>query len=162
MFSRGPLVPPLMKPIAPLLSAMIMCAVGSACGSPTRPASTTYAGQWSGTTAQGSPVAFAITADDVVTSISVGHAFNGCSGSETFSNLNISINPTVVCVPGPCSAALSSYRAFGFGSGNPFLDTSLDINGVLLSTVQAQGSVNFRNYPGCGTVVGVSWSATKQ
>jgi hypothetical protein len=143
-----------------LLSAV--CALGWACHNPASPASTGYAGQWNGTTNQGSAVSFTVTPGDVVTTITVGHNFNGCSGSETFPNLDISISPTVVCIPGPCSAALSSVREFGYTSGNFVQGATVDVSGLFLSTTRVEGTLNFRNYADCGTVVGVGWSATKR
>ena len=151
-----------MGTVARLLLVALIAAVGWACHNPASPVVAGYGGQWAGTTAQGSAVAFTITAEELLTTISVGHDFNGCSGAETFSNLNISIKPTVVCIPGPCSADIESYRDFGYSSGNPVESASVDINGLFLSTARAAGTVNFRNYPNCGTAIGVAWTATKR
>jgi hypothetical protein len=36
------------------------------------------------------------------------------------------------------------------------------IDGLFLSMGSVEGTVNFRDYPGCGSVIGVPWSATKR
>lgn len=143
------------------LSVIVLAVLAWACHSPAVPSATGYAGQWSGTTGQGKPIAFTVSPDEAVTTITVGYDFNGCSGSQTFSNLTVSIAPNVMCIPGPCPASLSSYRAFSYPSGNPIDGPSTDLNGLFVSTARAEGLVNFRNYPGCGSAPGVAWSATR-
>jgi hypothetical protein len=106
-------------------------------------------------------VTFTISRDERVTSITVGYSFNGCSGSQTYSNLNLEIAPTVECIPAPCPPSLTSFRQFSHVVGSisgPFTT----INGVFASTTAAEGSVGFRDYPGCGTALGVGWSATRR
>jgi hypothetical protein len=103
---------------------------------------------------------FTVSPDQKVTAITIGYDFNGCSGLQTFSNLNLGIAPMVTCIPGPCSDALSSYRAFNYSAGStggPFTT----VNGLFPSTTRAEGQVVFRDYPGCGTAVGIGWTATK-
>ncbi len=151
-----------MKALGSCFSVMAVCALAGACGSPAGPAATGYAGQWSGTTAQGRPIAFTISPDEVVTTITLGHDFNGCSGSQTFSNLSINIAPTVVCIPGPCPASTLSYRAFGYSSGNQIEGPSTGVNAVFMASTRAEGTVNFRSYPGCGSAIGVGWTATRR
>jgi hypothetical protein len=143
-------------------SAIALCVLASACYGPATPTSTRYFGQWSGTTAQGRPIAFTISPDEAVTTIMLGYDFNGCSGSETFSNLSLSIAPDVVCIPGPCSGSVSSYRGFGYTSANRIEGPSTDLNAVFVSTGRAEGTVNFRGYPGCGSAIGVAWSASRR
>jgi len=139
-----------------------LCTLAGACGSGTAPTPAGYTGQWSGTTAQGGAIAFTISPDEVVTTMTVAHNFSGCSGSQTFSNLNLNIAPNVMCIPGPCTGPLTSFRAFGYSSGNRLDGPSTDINGVFMSTSRAEGTVNFRNYSGCGSAIGVAWSATRR
>jgi hypothetical protein len=131
-------------------------------GSPTEPTRIGYAGPWSGTTAQGTPLAFTISADERVTTISVAHNFNGCSGSQTFSDLSLPIAPQIVCIPGPCSPSQSAYRQLAFLSGDRVTGPTVGIAGVFLSTNRVEGTVNFSNYPGCGSATGVPWSATRR
>jgi hypothetical protein len=135
------------------------CALMSACG-PTTPSSAGLEGQWSGTTSQGTPITFTVASDQKVTAINIGYSFNGCSGVQTFSNLHLEIAPMVTCIPGPCSTPLSSYRAFSYAAGStdgPFTT----VNGLFTVTTRAEGQAAFRDYPGCGTAVGIAWSATK-
>ena len=131
-------------------------------GSPTTPASSGYSGQWSGTTGQGVPIAFTISADENVTTISVSHNFNGCSGSQTFPDLNLPIAPQVQCIPGPCSPSITSYRQLGFVSGDRMNGPSIAIAGLFVSTSRAEGTVAFRNYAGCGDAAGVVSAASKR
>jgi hypothetical protein len=142
---------------------IVSCLQAAACGgSPTAATPAGYAGQWSGTTMQGRPIAFTIDADEVVTSITLGHDFNGCSGSQTFSNLRLAIAPNVTCIPGPCSPSLQSYRAFSFGSGDRLEGPSTQINGLFPSQTHAEGAVYFRDFPGCGSALAVGWTATRR
>ena len=93
------------------LPVVVLCAVVSACGNPSGPSrSGSYEGQWSGTTAQGRTVTFSISADEKVTTITLGHEFNGCSGSQTFPSLDLTIAPRVECIPAPCPGMLTAYR----------------------------------------------------
>jgi hypothetical protein len=142
------------------LAALSLAATG--CNGPTDPSGAGYTGEWSGMTAQGKPISFTISASEAVTTITVGHEFNGCSGTQTFSSLNIGIKPDVQCIPGPCPASIQSYRAFGYAAGDRLEGPSTDINGLFPSTVRAEGLVNFRLYPGCGSAIGVAWTATKR
>jgi hypothetical protein len=146
----------------PRVLAIVFGVVVSGCGF-TAPTPVGYAGQWSGTTAQGKPIAFTVSADDKVTSITVEHSFNGCSGSQTFSNLNLETAPNVTCIPGPCPPTVASYRAFHYAAGARSIDgPSTSVNGLFLSMATAQGAVGFLNYPGCGTALGVGWTAIRR
>jgi hypothetical protein len=51
-------------------------------------------GEWEGTTSQGKPIAFTVSQDETVTSITLGYDFNDCSGTRTFAELSI---PTADC-----------------------------------------------------------------
>jgi hypothetical protein len=46
-------------------------------------------GEWAGTTSQGMPISFSVSPNETVTAITVGYDFNGCSGSHTFTDLNV-------------------------------------------------------------------------
>jgi hypothetical protein len=151
-----------MEPTCRRRLAITLVAVVSACGNPAGPGDTGYAGQWSGTTAQGRPIDFTISPAEAVTAITVGHAFNGCSGSQTFSNLSLDIAPQVQCIPGPCAPSISSFRSFGYVAGDRVLGPSTSINAVFESPARAQGTVNFRGLAGCGDAIGVAWSAVKR
>ena len=139
--------------------------LASACSSgPTSPSSSSLSvGQWSGTTAQGASITFTVSSDETLTAIAVGYSFNGCSGTQTFSNLHVTTAPNVTCIPGPCSDAISTYPAFVYLSGSAVTGgPSTIINGLFLLGNRAQGQVSFRDYPGCGTAAGVDWTATRR
>ena len=138
-----------------------LCALAAACASPAS-SKVSYAGQWTGSTAQGEPISFTISSDELVTAISVGYSFNGCRGSQTFTNLSISIAPQVTCIPGPCSPSITSYRAFGYENGDFIQGPSTEVHGGFPVVTSATGTVNFRNYAGCGSAIGVAWSATRK
>src|SRR5690348_4859164 len=93
------------------------CAVIAGCSQTTTPSSSSLEGQWTGTTAQGTPISFTVSSDQRVTAITVGYNFSGCSGTERLSNLSLETAPNVICIPGPCPASITSYRAFSYASG---------------------------------------------
>ena len=107
-------------------------------------------------------IAFTISPSETVTSMTVAYDFNGCSGSQTFPGLSLNIAPNVQCIPGPCPPAVSSYRGFGYASGDRIEGPSTSLNAVFLSNTTAQGLVNFRNFPGCGDATGVAWTAARR
>jgi hypothetical protein len=108
------------------------------------------------------PIAFTVAPDETVTTITLGYAFNGCSGSHIFSDLNVPTASNVTCIPGPCTGVLTSYRAFSYVEGAVIGGPSTQINGVFLPGDQARGQVVFRDYPSCGTANPVEWTATKR
>ena len=106
-------------------------------------------------------MAFVVSPDEKVTSITVGHSFNGCAGVQTFSNLNLETTPNVTCIPGPCPPGVASYRAFNYASA-PGDGSSTFVNGVFFSSTRAEGAVGFRDFPGCGSAIGIGWAAGKR
>ena len=150
--------------VRPRVPVIALCALVSACGSPSGPSGSqaNYEGQWSGTTAQGRPITFTISSDQNVTTLTIGHEFNGCSGSQTFSSISVSILPQVQCIPAPCSNQLMSYRAFHYSVGNSLDEQGTSLNAVFLSTDRVEGLVHFRNFTGCGNALSVPWSATRR
>ena len=76
-----------------VFSSILTCAVLSGCGSsvPTTPTESRFTGAWAGTTFQGRPIAFTVSAEQRITSITVDYAMNGCTGSKTLSDLTVSI-----------------------------------------------------------------------
>jgi hypothetical protein len=92
-----------------------------------------------------------------VTAIIVGYSFNGCSGVNSFSNLNLDIgtppNPRVP-PPGP---------GFEYLSGPPEDPNFTQVGGFFMSNTAANGVVAFAGYPGCGNAIaGGIWIATKR
>jgi hypothetical protein len=109
------------------------------------------AGEWVGTTSQGQPIAFTVSADERVTAITVGYDFNGCSGSKIFADLSVPAAPQVTCIPGPCSGVVKSYRAFGYTNGSVGSGAVTQINGLFLPGNEARGQATFADYPSCGS-----------
>jgi hypothetical protein len=147
-----------------VLSVAILAGVlaGACGGAPASPSSSSLSvGQWSGTTTQGTSITFAVSSEEILTSIAVEYRFNGCSGTQTFANLNVQTAPNVMCIPAPCSGALSAYRAFTYSSGSVATGPGTSINGLFLPGNQAQGQASFVNYPGCGTAA-AEWTATRR
>jgi hypothetical protein len=142
------------------LAWLLASACGNGATSPS--AASTSVGQWSGTTAQGASIAFTVSADEILTTIAVGYNFNGCSGTQTFKDLSVPTAPDVICVPGPCSGPISTYRAFSYVSGSGLTGPSTNINGLFVPGGRATGLVSFTDFPGCGTAAGVEWTATRR
>ena len=142
-------------------SCIVICCAAIAGCSPTTPSpSSSLEGQWTGTTAQGTPIGFTVSSDQKVTAITVGYNFNGCSGTQRFSDLSLETAPNVTCIPGPCPVGISSYRAFNYATG-PREGPAISVNGLFMGTSRAEGQVVFRDYPGCGTTLSVGWTASK-
>ncbi|HVG55295.1 MAG TPA: hypothetical protein VM846_12740 [Vicinamibacterales bacterium] len=143
---------------------MVAGVLVTACGGPASPSSSSLSvGQWNGTTAQGAPIAFTVSPDEILTTLSVGYSFNGCTGTQTFSNLNVSTKPDVTCIPGPCTGTTASFREFAYLSGDRAgTEPSTGVIGLFLAGNQASGQAHFSNYPGCGTATGVPWTATRR
>jgi hypothetical protein len=137
-----------------LAAAALAGCGGSKTTAPTPPSggAADYQGQWAGTTSQGRPISFTVSADQKVTAITVGYSFGSCSGSNTYSNLNLAIgtglNP-------------SSGVGFGFGSGSPEGPSYVQVYGSFASSTTASGTLVFGSFPGCGNAGGI-WTATKR
>ncbi len=152
----------MVKP-GPRLLTIALCAFASACGSSaTTPSRTGYDGAWSGTTTQGRTIAFTVSPDQKVTTITVGYNLNGCSGSQTFSGLALDI-VTVQRPPGSPSAGPFENPSFGYGSASGSSDNPnlIEISGAFTSSETATGVVVFNNYSGCGNG-GATWNATRR
>ena len=125
-------------------------------GSVTAPSpSTGYAGEWSGTTSQNQPIAFTVSADQQVTSLTVGYSFNGCSGTETFSNLSLTIKK----LDPPGTPPFNDNPGFGY-AGQTVDGGGTLLLGAFTSNKTSTGQVNFVNFPDCkGSFA--TWNATK-
>ena len=136
------------------LVAIAVCAfVGCDHASATAP-STGYAGEWSGTTSQNQPIAFTVSTDQRVVSISISYDFSGCSGTETFANLSLTI--AKLDPPGT-----PPYDNPGFGyAGQPGDGSGTVLLGAFTSNQTATGMVTFVSFPNC-KASGAMWNATK-
>jgi hypothetical protein len=141
-----------------------LCAMIPACGNestPTTPSSG-YEGQWSGTTSQGKSIAFTVSSDQKVTSITVGYGFGTCSGEHRFANLSLEIGVPPIPPRGtPRGPTPTPGPGFGYGSGPPDAPNFTQITGWFTSSTTASGIVIFGEYPGCGNAVGI-WSADRR
>ena len=148
-----------------LKGLLLACAVTGACSDSTEPSVVLpagIAGEWSGTTSQGMGIAFTVSADERVTAITIGHRFNGCEGLQAFPNLDLSTVREVICVPGPCSPSETASRSFGFASDRRQGPPNTSVFGIFLPGNQAQGQANFSEFAGCGSAIGVGWSAKRR
>src|SRR5688500_19498160 len=83
--------------LAAIACASIACGSGDNGVSPVPPG---YAGDWMGTTSQGTSIRFSVSEADTVTSITLTYnLFAGCSGTLTYTNLALSIH--TLEPPGP-------------------------------------------------------------
>jgi hypothetical protein len=149
----------MMDRYAPLVGIVLLCALSSGCGSssptiPTSGGTGSYAGDWMGTTTQGRPIMFSVSADQKVTAINVGYSFNGCTGTRIFSNLALDIG-------NPPNPATSLGPGFGYGSPAPDSPNYTQIYGSFTSSTTATGSVVFGAYTDCGNS-GAVWTAAKR
>ncbi len=120
-------------------------ALAFACGrGPAAPSSTSLSvSHWTGTTAQSTSIAFTVSPDETLTTIAVGYRFNGCSGNQTFSDLRVPTVPNVTCIPGPCSGALSTYRAFAHSSPSIGAGPVTTVGGFFVASGRAEGQASF-------------------
>src|SRR5688572_398329 len=87
--------------VRPYVVAMVLSALATACGSSGLPAAPSpsltpegYAGRWSGTTSMGTAIDFTVAANGSVTAIAVGYNGDGCSGMNTYAEVDVEIrNP---------------------------------------------------------------------
>lgn len=151
-----------MSRLLALFFAIAVCALAGACTSEgvTTPSSSGpgYDGQWSGTTLQGAPISFTVSADQTVTSITVGYNFNGCSGSKTFSTLSLKIGTAQPPLPTPQPPF--NNPGFGYGSGPPEEANFIQVTGTFTSNQTSTGVLGLLNFPNCGNSV-ATWNATK-
>lgn len=124
--------------------ALLTGLLTTACSGPTSPSGSSVI--WSGTTSQGMSISFTVSSGNVLRSLTIGHNFNGCSGAETFSNLEVVILNGVL----------------GFESGERGTGPTTTVVGVLPPFGQAHGAAYFQNFPGCGSAVEVDWTAQRQ
>src|ERR1044071_4923301 len=76
------------------LAGLAVTSCGDAPAAPSRAAATTgFEGSWTGSTADGSSIAFTVSSDQRVVAITVGYAFNGCRGTRSFDHLDIRLAP---------------------------------------------------------------------
>src|SRR5262245_40712976 len=135
-----------------LASSLLVLSAG--CGDGPSAPTQTIAGQWSGTTSQGTPFTFMVSGDSKVTSLTFGYSFGGCTGSLAYTP-DILLE-TIATAPVPVYTG--HYESGPVGSPNRVLITFL-----LTSTTEAHGMVVFVDYAGCGQNPATgAWTATKR
>ena len=145
--------------VALLLLAGI-CGQGACAGGPATRSDglgRTYAGEWMGTTSEGTAIAFDVSGGSIVTHITIGRDNRGCRDAQTFSSLSLMIGESDL----PGRVPMPSSPGFGFGSGAPEGPNFVQVLGQFSSTQSAQGTVTFLNFERCGNTVAF-WTATKR
>lgn len=140
-----------------IVIGIVICA-HSACKSGTAPSSLGYAGAWTGTTMQGTPVQFSVSAADAVSSFTVTYNFSAaCSGTLTYTDLAVPIHTL-----DPPGQPPYDQPGFAFGKNSDDGTSGTAINGHFLPDRRsAAGQFVLVNYGDCGTVLG-SWSASRR
>ena len=141
----------------------LVCVALSGCGgdssspSAPSPATTSFNGQWTGTTSQGQPISFMV-ASDRVTTITVGYNYNGCSGSKT-ADVNLEIIDVRTVSP---NLAPPDPYSFG-GLLGPYSESdNTQITAFLRSpTERSSHGIMLFVRPGCGETIAL-WTATKR
>jgi hypothetical protein len=147
--------------VRPYVVAMVLSALATACGSSGLPAAPSpsltpegYAGRWSGTTSMGTAIDFTVAANGSVTAIAVGYNGDGCSGMNTYAEVDVEIRNPYSSLGRP---------QFQYSSGSPDSVALTVVFGRFDSDTVANGSVGFRGYLSCGTsVFGGTWTASKR
>ncbi len=119
----------------------------------------TYTGGWTGATSQGTVITFSVSAPNILISVTIGHNFNGCRDTQTFSGLSVGIGIGESGLPGRVPTPTNP--GFGFGSGSPEAPHFVQVTGQFTSSESANGPVTFLNFEKCGNAV-AHWSATKR
>jgi hypothetical protein len=141
----------MVKPPRRFLIAMVSILLAACENGPSAPTAAGHAGEWSGTTSQGSPITFSVSSSEKLRKISVGYSFNGCSGSS-------SLAPGVQLerLLEPVDVALVDFESAPPGTPNRMLFHFLFTSGT-----NASGMVTFADFIGCGTV-NSTWTATRR
>ena len=145
--------------VALLLLTVICGQVACAGGTVTTPdgLGRTYAGEWMGTTSEGTAIAFDVSGGSIVTHITIGRDNRGCRDALTFPSLSLTIGESDL----PGRVPMSSSPGFGFGSGSAEGPNFVQVLGQFSSTQSAQGTVTLLNFERCGNTVAF-WTATKR
>jgi hypothetical protein len=141
---------------------LLLLAGSAACSSPTEPALVPagYAGEWAGTTGQGTPVTFSVSGDQV-TSFTLAFRFSfECSGTVTLPG------PRAIVMqvpPGP-----PPYDQPGFVVGVVGTQAENSEWGVAVAghfspdRRSASGEFKLVQYPGCDTVMSGTWTTQRR
>lgn len=141
-----------------VISVVIVISAHVACDGGASPTPLGYAGEWTGTTSQGTPIGFSVSAADTVTSFTLAYDFAAdCTGTLAYTDLALEIHR--LTPPGP-----PPYDQPGFGYATSSDDGA---RGTLIAgrfapdRRSASGQFSLVRYGACGTVVG-RWNATRR
>jgi hypothetical protein len=140
------------------ISIGIVISAHNACESATAPSPVGYAGEWTGTTAQGTTVHFNVSAADEVTSFTLTYNFSAaCSGKLTHTDLAARIHTLVPPGPPPFDQP-----GFGFSTKSDDGASGTAVAGHFSPDRRsASGQFTLVHYGACDTVVG-TWSARRR
>jgi len=130
--------------IAAGVAILIWCAC-----SPVRPAPIDFSGDWFGTTSQNRPIAFTVSGDLRITSVTIDYSFAGCSGPAQVAANAALLNPN-----GTASAVVT-YTPNGLSSSRIVMNFSFP------SPTHATGTAQFIDFQTCGSS-NVTWTADKR
>jgi hypothetical protein len=142
--------------LAILIGTLICAHVGCNSATAPSPLPAGYAGEWTGTTVEGTFVQFSVSATDHVTSLILTYNFSAaCSGTLTNTNLAVPIHR--LDPPGP-----PPYDQPGFGLGtNEVTRATLIAGHFSPDRRSASGQFTLVRYGACGDVVHGTWRARR-
>jgi hypothetical protein len=140
-----------------VVGSHVACGNGTA-SPPMAPTPAGYKGEWVGTTMQGTPVQFSVSASDTVTFFSLNYNFMAdCSGTLTVTGLTAPIHTLDPPEPPP-----NDQPGFGFSTKSDDGASGTAIVGVFSPDRRsASGQFALVHYGSCGTVSG-TWTATRR
>jgi hypothetical protein len=139
------------------ISIVIVICAHIACDSGTGPSPLGYAGEWTGTTSQGTPMRFSVSAADSVTSFTLAYNFSAdCSGRLTYTDLALPIH--TLNPPGPPPF---DQPGFGYSTNDDGARGTLIAGHFSPDRRSASGQFSLVHYGACDTVVGM-WNATRR
>jgi hypothetical protein len=131
----------------------------AACSNPNDPGPVPagYSGEWSGTTAQGTPVAFSVSADQVTSFTLAFHFSAACSGSVTISG------PAPIALQEPPGPPPFDQPGFAMSRTQGNFEWGVAAAGAFSRDRRsATGEFRLLTYPGCGAVMSGTWTAQRR
>jgi hypothetical protein len=133
------------------LIAIVSILLGACENGPAAPTGAGYAGEWIGTTSQATPITFSVSSSEKLTKVAVGYSFGSCTGA-----ISLSPDVTLERSPVPVEVRLLDYESAPPGTPNRLL-----FHFLFTSTTEAQGTVTFADFAGCGSV-NATWTAVRR
>jgi hypothetical protein len=144
-----------------IIAAGLVIFAPVACTSPTAPAPVPegYVGEWTGTTQQGTPVRFSVSAVNEVTSVTLTYNVSAtCSGTLTYTDLAVTIRHQEPLGPPPFDQP-----GFAFGRLSDDLATGTAIAGHFAADRRsASGQFILSQYSGCPPSFIGRWDVRRQ